>query len=102
MMRELWDGLLELLAPPACAACNSALEAREDGFCTGCALLIEEHPNEDDAEDRSACLYGGPISEAIAQLKYRGLSHHARTLAGLLTEAAEPWSGRIDRVCVVP
>lgn len=102
MVRELWDGLLELLAPPSCAACDTALEAREDGFCSGCAILIDEFPDSLQSDDRAACVYGGPVAEAIARLKYRALTHHAKALAGLLIEAAEPWSGSIDVVSVVP
>ena len=102
MLQEAWRGLVELLAPPACAACGSALEAREDAFCPGCAVLIDEFPCVAESEDRAACVYGGPIAEAITRLKYRGHSHHAHALAGLLVAAAEPWVDCVDRVCVVP
>ena len=102
MMRDLWDGLLELLAPPTCAACDHGIEAREDGFCQACSPLIEEFPNTAHADDRAACIYGGPIADAITRLKYRALSHHARPLSGLLVEAAAPWAGSIEIVCVVP
>ncbi len=94
--------MLELLAPPACAACGSGIEAREDGFCPGCAVLIDEFPCAPDSDDRAACVYGGPIADAIARLKYRGHTQHARMLAGLLVATAEPWVDRVDRVCVVP
>jgi ComF family protein len=102
VIQDAWRGLLELLAPPTCAACALPIEAREDGFCSGCAVLIDEVPAPPGCEDRAACVYGGPIAEAIARLKYRATSHHAGTLAGLLIEAAESWHGSVDRVCVVP
>ncbi|MFT3921680.1 MAG: ComF family protein [Myxococcales bacterium] len=102
MLRDLWHGLLELLAPPTCAACGAPLEAREDGFCEGCALLLDEFPNVESSDDRAAYAYGGPVAEAITQLKYRGHSHHARVLSSLLVDTADGWQGRIERVCVVP
>jgi ComF family protein len=102
MLRDLWSGLLELLAPSTCAACEELLLERSDGFCAGCALLVDEYPNPPHSQDRAACLYGGPLSEAIQRLKYRGASQLAPGLAGLLNEAAEPWIGAVDRVCVVP
>lgn len=102
MLRPIWEGLLDLLAPPRCAACDELLYGREEGFCAACALLIDEFENHAESPDRAACVYGGPIADAIARLKYRGASHVAPPLAGFLREAAEAFVGRCDCVCVVP
>ncbi len=102
MLRQIWDGLIDLLAPPTCAACNSSLSGREEGFCPGCAPLIDDFPNPEGSLDRAVCMYGGPLAQAIARLKYQGASHVAKTLSGLLKDAVEPFVGRCDCVCVVP
>lgn len=50
----------------------------------------------------AACMYGGPLADALVRLKYRGRSDVAPALSHYLVERALPWSGRVDRVCAVP
>lgn len=103
MLRDIFEGVLELLSPPTCAACESPLSARTEGFCGACAPLLDVVPEApSDAEDLSAYVYGGPLAEAIGRLKYRGASHVAPLLAGMLTDAARPLAGRVELVSVVP
>jgi ComF family protein len=103
MLRDLWDGLLDLLSPPCCLSCESPLRERADGFCEACAPLIDAVPEpRDDALDRAAFVYGGPLAEAIAGFKYRGRSDAAPCLSAMLTDAARPWIGRVSWVAVVP
>jgi hypothetical protein len=43
-----------------------------------------------EAENRAAYVYGGPLAEALGRFKYRGASHLAPLLSGMLTDAARP------------
>jgi ComF family protein len=95
------QGLLELVAPPRCAACSGRLEPNEPGFCGGCRLLIDELPAAP-GDDLAACSYGGPVSDALHELKYRGRLEVAPALAALLEEPARALAGRVDVVTAVP
>jgi ComF family protein len=99
--RRLWNGLLELLAPPACAACAGALEARSLVFCAACEPLIDR-VEESTSWDRDACVFGGPLRDAIHRLKYRGQSELAWGLAQWLIEPAQALIGQLDVVTAVP
>ncbi|MFK7984385.1 MAG: ComF family protein [Sandaracinaceae bacterium] len=100
MFRRLSHGLLDLLAPLRCAACDFPLPSGLDGFCEGCGLLLD--PVSDVTVDRAAYLHGGPLAEAIARYKYQGRSELAGPLARLLVEAARPLAGRFDLIASVP
>lgn len=103
MLRDVLSGLLDLLSPPACAACSSLLDARSEGFCAACRLLIEPiHEAASPADDRAACWYGGPLRDALQRLKYAGASELAPRLASLLRRPAESLLGQVDCVAVVP
>jgi ComF family protein len=103
MPRDLWDGLLELLAPPSCSACDAPLRERSEGFCGACAPLLEPLPPAPLAAlDRAGFAYGGPLADAIMRLKYRGASHVAGSLAGLLHKEVRALAGKVDLVTVVP
>ncbi len=52
--------------------------------------------------DRAACLYGGPLRDALHRLKYEGASEVARPLAALLSEPAQAFAGRVECVTAVP
>jgi ComF family protein len=101
MLQRFVRGLLELVAPPACAACVVPLGAEEAGFCGGCRPLVDELPGSR-AEDRAACVYGGPLAEALQRLKYHGRLEVAPALAELLAVRAQELAGRVDVVTAVP
>jgi ComF family protein len=102
MLREIWLGLLELLAPPTCAACAVPLAEPDPPFCPACGPLVEPCAWRGEQRDQAAYLYGGPLIEAVERLKYRGETERAPALARLLVPWAERWRGHVDRVCAVP
>lgn len=101
MRHRLWNGLLELLAPPACAACDGAIEARAWVFCAACEPLIDRIAASS-LHDGDACVFGGPLRDAIHRLKYRGQSELAWGLAQWLIEPAQALIGKVDVVTAVP
>jgi ComF family protein len=103
MLQRLGSGLLDLLAPPRCAACVAPLDARLTGFCDACAPLIESAPTHPGpTADRDACLYGGPLRDALHRLKYAGASDVAPALARLAERPARSFGGLVDCLAVVP
>lgn len=103
MLQRLVAGLLDLLSPPRCAACATLLELRLTGFCDACAPLLERAPTElSSARDVAACVYGGPLRDALHRLKYEAASELAPALARLLVEPGREFAGRVDGVAVVP
>jgi ComF family protein len=103
MLKELLAGCLDLLAPPRCAACTQLLEARITGFCDACAPLLETADDElSSARDAAACVYGGPLRDALHRLKYEAASELVPALARLLEQPARGFAGRVDCVAVVP
>jgi len=102
MFERIVRGLVDLLAPPRCAACDLPLVQAAPGFCSGCEPLIDEAAPEPDGMDDAACIYGGPLAEAIVHFKYGGRSDLAAPLARLLAQRARVLAGQIDLVCCVP
>src|SRR5882724_10666780 len=76
-------GLLDLLSPPACAACDTPTTAT---FCAACGAL--ERAPASWPFDRVPLLVAGkyapPLSTAIVRFKYGGRPELSRRLAGLL------------------
>jgi ComF family protein len=104
MLRTAFFGLLDLLAPPVCAACGEPSGERSQAFCTACDLLVDPAPRrlaEDDVH-RAACVYGGPVAEAMTRLKYGGESWIAPLLAAYMKPLVLPWLARLDGVVCVP
>lgn len=102
MLKSLWRGLIEQVAPLGCVACDVALGADDGAFCAACEPLAEpalacEHPDV-----RAAYLYGGPVADAVWRLKYEGRSEIARALGPTLGNVALPWQGCVDLVLPVP
>ncbi len=95
-------GLVDLLAPPRCAACDLPLVQAVPGFCSGCEPLIDEAVREPESMDDAACIYGGPLAEAVVRFKYGGRSDLVDSLALRLTRRARALSGEVDVVCCVP
>ena len=121
--KRLLGGLLDLLLPPRCAACD-ALVTPGESFCVPCAvgLMGPTSPcprcGEPRTTPRARCprcrhgrpafdtlsaplLYGGPVADAIAKLKYQRRSDLAPQLARLFRPllAALP---ELDLVVPVP
>lgn len=103
MLKQLVAGCLDLLSPPRCAACMALLEARITGFCDACAPLLETAGAEvSSARDAAACLYGGPLRDALHRLKYEAASELVPALSRLLELPARSFAGRVDCVAMVP
>lgn len=96
-MRALLEGLLDLLAPPRCAACDAVLEAGACGFCDACTVLLEPDPLR-----VGAFLYGGPLADAIRRFKYGAQPELSRPLGALLADAAIARGDAADLVVPVP
>jgi ComF family protein len=89
--------LVDLVAAPACPACDLPLRPAEEAFCDGCLPLLERQ-----ARGVAAYAYGGPLADALRHFKYGGRTEHARVLAGLLVPAAMEHAGLVDAVVPVP
>jgi predicted amidophosphoribosyltransferase len=106
MYHALTRGLLDLLAPPECAACGLGWQAPEGlhSFCPACAPLIELPPSglRPPARDAAATLFQGPVADAIRRFKYANRRDALPSLAALLVEAAAAYAGRVDAVVPMP
>jgi ComF family protein len=109
-MRLLGD----LLSPPRCAACESAVP-RKHVFCAACAASVESCAaagaragasalagDEVDPVDVAFGYYGGALATAIRRLKYEDRPHLARPLGELLRGACRTAETRADAVLPVP
>lgn len=101
---DLLGGLVDLVAPPRCPACDLELLDRERGFCDGCGILLEDVPDafRPPAPDASLYCYGGPLADAIRRFKYGGRSELAGTLGALTVNAALAYAGHVDAIVPVP
>ena len=101
---ELLEGLLACLAPPRCPGCDGPCGDESVGasFCVACAPLLEPAPEalRPPAQEAAVHSYGGPIADAIAELKYAGRTELAPLLGRLLAQAALPYAGVVQ--CVIP
>ena len=124
-MRSFFSGLLSLLFPARCAACD-ALGA--EPFCDGCAETLVATPAGcpvcgaplDEAlmpalkprrcgpcrahappfvSARAPFLHGGALAEAIHALKYEKRAELARPLGALFEAVERP---RVDLICPLP
>ena len=98
--RQTLSGLLDLLSPPLCAACDGALPPRH-AFCATCG-----GPSACEASALAgvpvlvAGRYGPPLSTAIQRFKYGGRPELARPLARLLLPALADLAGPLTLVPV--
>ncbi len=95
----MFDALLELLAPPRCAACDAP---GVEPFCRACAeLLVPAAPLELPALTvHAAFAYGGPLAQAITRLKFQHHEALARSMGALLQRQL---AHHLDpESCVVP
>lgn len=68
--------LLDLLAPPECAACPTRIGPAR-AFCPDCAATVQR------AEAGAAFWYGGAVATAITRWKFRGALGVGTALTGL-------------------
>jgi ComF family protein len=96
--------LLDLLAPRRCAGCDAIAAEHDAVWCGGCAPLIEPAALEwrPPCAEAAAFIYGGPLADAIARMKYGRRAELARALGALLADAALAYAGRVDRVVPLP
>jgi len=93
-------GLVDMLAPPRCAACEEELEPGEEGFCVVCEPLLEPLAG---AEATHAVLrFGGPLASAMRRFKYGGRAELARPLAVVMAERARAHCAGLDAIVPVP
>ncbi|MBZ0116979.1 MAG: ComF family protein [Sandaracinaceae bacterium] len=98
MLRPVLEGLLDLLAPPRCPACDAVVPPGEARFCDACGPLLDRWPHGDDA----GFVYGGPLAEAIKRFKYGRRWDLARPLGALLLQPSLSFVDRADLVVPVP
>jgi len=95
-MRDLLDGLLNLVAPHRCAGCDETGEGFAV-FCPACLSLVDEVSDEGAVFE-----YGGPVADAIQRFKYDGRSELGARLGSVMGGGARRWVGRVDTVVPVP
>jgi ComF family protein len=105
----------DLLSPPQCAACESAVPRRHV-FCASCAPTVERCAAESAPAGGPALAegdevnpvqvafgyYGGALATAIRRLKYEDRPHLARPLGELLRGACRIAETRAEAVVPVP
>jgi ComF family protein len=101
MLKSLFAGLTDLLAPNVCAACERPVELRDDPFCLACAACVEP-ALAIEADLRAVYQYGGAVADAVWRLKYEGRSEIARSFRAALCEQVAGWGAQIDAVSAVP
>lgn len=97
---SVWRGLLDLVAPRRCAACDEPLDPEARAFCEACVILLD--PGERVGAGMSGYVYGGPMAEAVRRLKYGRRTELAPVLGALLAARAIELSGEVDAVVPVP
>jgi ComF family protein len=104
MLRDLGLGLLDLLAPLHCAACELELGPRDRHFCAGCWPLIEAAPNawRPPAVDAALFRYEGPLADAIRRFKYAGRIELASSFGAMMVDAAPRYLGHVDAIVPMP
>jgi predicted amidophosphoribosyltransferase len=74
------------------------------GFCAACLPLVERAPEgllpSVSCRAAAAYVYGGPMADAIARLKYAERTELAPLLGQLLAQAALPYAACVQ--CVIP
>ncbi len=95
------EGILSLVAPPRCAACDSSVPMLSV-FCVPCATTVEPSANAGKLEGAAvaAFVYGGAIARAIVRFKYEHRPDLARPLGDLLWRALQRRNGLSDAVVV--
>ena len=94
------EGLLAVLAPPRCAACDARVRWLAV-FCPSCARSATSAA-EGPGRPSAALVYGGAVARAIARMKYESRPDLARPFGDLLWRALAPHGGSLRGVVVVP
>jgi ComF family protein len=102
MLKSVFAGVIDLLSPAVCSACDGPLETRDDPFCLACEACLERVLACSVPDLRAAYSYGGPVADAVWRLKYEGRSEIARAFRAPLCELAAPWIAQVDAVTAVP
>ena len=91
LLARVVSGLLDVLAPPGCAACDAPCVA---AFCDNCGALSAggERAELDGVPLFVAGDYAPPLSTAITRFKYEGRAELSRCLARLLLPAVDEWA----------
>lgn len=91
LLARVVSELLDALAPPSCAACDSPVPPAAP-FCSRCGPLAVPPPPRTLAGAPLIVLgrYEPPLSTAIVRFKYAGRAELAPSLAQLLSRALEP------------
>jgi ComF family protein len=97
---SVWMGLLELLAPRACPACDASLSPAELELCGACGPLLD--PGEQAGGALAAYVYAGPMAQAVRRLKYGRRTELASVLGRMLAARAAELAGEVDAVVPVP
>jgi ComF family protein len=100
----IFRGLVDLLAPRLCAACDLELLDTDEHLCAGCAPLLEQAPADrlPPARSAAAFMHVGPLADAIRRYKYGPRADLAGPLGALLAEAARPLAGHVDLLVSMP
>jgi len=94
-------GLLALVAPRRCPACDVVDDDEQGGFCAACAPLLERATGA--LGTHAAFVYGGPLADAIRRYKYAARTELAAPLGDLFAkEARARFTGTVDVVVPVP
>jgi ComF family protein len=103
---SLADELLDLIAPPACSACDAPC-ARALSFCAPCEGALTRCPDPVEQGVFAPFAHGGPLAVTVHRAKFGRSQRAARTLGALLRHAlADPSSvvalASVDVVVPVP
>jgi ComF family protein len=82
-LAALWQGTLDLVAPPVCAACRSPIEGsaalcrvcdrRLDRIAAGCCVLCQETAPAPPGDHCAACVFSrSPLEACIAAVRFTG------------------------------
>ncbi len=96
-MHAVLSGLVGLVAPDRCAACDRIHDVRHGAFCRPCDALVERCHGTGAVFE-----YGGPVADAIGRFKYEDRSELGRVLGARMAEEARVWAGRVEGVVPVP
>jgi len=99
-IRTVLRGLVDLIAPSRCAACDFVLDPGGEGFCDACEPLLEHLTGAEGA--MAALRYGGPLADAMRRFKYGGRSELAGPLAALMADRARSACAGLDAIVPVP
>jgi ComF family protein len=89
--RQLVTQLLDVLAPPRCAACDAEVSSSE-AFCLSCPMPSARRSSRRELESAPLVVagrYEAPLSTAIARFKYGARPELSRPLARLLLTPLE-------------